>query len=374
VSTRDHAAIVAAIGDRPLASVVAAASDVSLESWHVLGERYRAPYRYPLAAAVASVDKAAFHAVSAAAGVPSYRYHQESDRNRLAELAPRMGFPLVVKPSDSSGCKGVTLVSHADELAAAFDHAHRYSASGEIIVEEYLAGLNLTLDVFMRNGVPAFTGITAKRIVPGPHFVIGGHTCPAPIDDGLRATLVDMAGRLCLALDLTDGPANIDVVVAPDRTVRVLEANPRLCGNAVPLLMREVYGVDTVAALVSLVLGEPFDVTASAAGAGIIHVLASPLDGEGTLRRVDGLAAVRGLPGVRRCEVFADPGSTVHPFTQSGNKIGYLLVVGPDIAAAEARLATALEALVLDVEPVPAGCWNRTTGLSMIEEGLYGVH
>ena len=351
ISTRDHDKIAAALGDRKLTTVIAAASDVSLESWHELGTRYQAPYRYPLSAALASVDKVVFHAISEAAGVPTYRWRQHTDPQVLMTLAEEVGYPLVAKPADSSGSKGVTLVERPEDLPAALEYAQQYTVTGKLLVEEFLAGRNLTVDVFIRDGLPAFTGITEKRILPGAHFVIGGHTCPAPIDPALREELRELAGRLCRAIRLTDGPANFDVIVDDSGQVRVLEGNARLCGNAFPLLMREVYGVDTVAALTSLALGEPYDLTPTRDGAGIIHVLASPLETEGVLTEVGGLEEVRAIPGVARCEVYAEPGTVVAPFTESGRKFGYLLVTGPDAEAAEATLAKALDTLRLTVVP-----------------------
>jgi biotin carboxylase len=354
ISTRDHAAVAAALGRRRLAGVVSAASDASLETWHELSDRYRAPFRYPRTAAVASIDKVAFHAIATAAGVTAYRWRQHTDPRALVELAPEVGFPLVAKPADSSGSKGVTLVRRPEDLPAALDYAAEFALNGKLVVEEFLAGRNLTVDVFMRDGQAAFAGITEKRILPGVHFVIGGHTCPAPIDDQLHGRLVGLAARLCRAIGLRDGPANFDVIVAADSEVRVLEANARLCGNAFPLLMREVYGVDTVAALTSLALGEPFELVATRHRAGIIHVLASPLDVDGVLTGISGLAEARAIPGVARCEFYAEPGAAVRPFVQSGLKFGYLLVTGPDIGSAESTLAKALRTLRIDVNPAEA--------------------
>jgi biotin carboxylase len=354
ISTRDHMAIAAALGRRRLAGVVSAASDASLESWHELSNRYRAPFRYPLTAAIASIDKIAFHAVADAAGVTAYRWRQHTDPRALVELAPEVGFPLVAKPADSSGSKGVTLVRRPEDLPAALDYAAEFTMSGTLVIEEFLAGSNLTVDVFMRDGEAAFAGITEKRILPGVHFVIGGHTCPAPIDSQLHQRLTGLAARLCRAVGLDDGPANFDVIVAGDGEIRVLEANARLCGNAFPLLMREVYGVDTVAALTSLALGAPFELTPTRRQAGIIHVLASPLDVDGVLAGISGLAEARAIPGVARCEVYAEPGAVVRPFVQSGRKFGYILVTGPDIGSAESTLAEALRTLQIDVTPAGA--------------------
>lgn len=353
VSIHDPAAIVAALDGRRPTSVVAAASDAGLWSWHELSRRFETPFRFPAAAARASVDKSTFHEVAREAGVPGYRWRQSADRAALARSAHEFGFPVVVKPPDASGSKGITLVERPADLAAALDYAGRFTApGGPLLVEEFLAGRNLTIDLFMCDGSAAFTGITEKRIVPGPHFVIGGHAGPAPMDATTRAALCDSAERLCRAIGLTDGPANFDVILRADGTFAVLEANARLCGNSVPLLMRHMHGVDTVAALVSLATGEPFAdfLTPTRQAAGIIHILASPLAGDGVLASTSGVAAARALPGVVCCEVYAEPGDTIRPFVQSANKVGYLVVEGADAAAAEDRLAAALGVLALEFD------------------------
>jgi len=203
----------------------------------------------------------------------------------------------------------------------------------------------------MRSGRVGFAGVTQKRVVPGPHFVIGGHVGPADVDATTRARLVDTAERLCRAVGLADGPANFDVIVRADGSFAVLEANVRLCGNAFPLLMRQMYGVDTVAALVSMALGEPFDLTPTRHGAG--NHPRSRL-AAGPRRRTDrGAWRARGPRPPRRRDLRGVRGSRAprcKPFVQSANKLGYLVVTGPDRAAAEARLAAALDVLEIDVD------------------------
>jgi biotin carboxylase len=114
--------------------------------------------------------------------------------------------------------------------------------------------------------------------------------------------------------------------------------------------MRQMYGVDTVAALVSLAVGEPFALTPTSQEAGIIHVLSSPLAHDAVLASVRGVPQAQAMPGVVRCDVYATAGSPVRPFVQSANKLGYLIVTAPDVATAEARLAAALDILVIEFE------------------------
>jgi biotin carboxylase len=355
VSTRDHQAIVAALDGITPAAVVSGGSDACLLSWHELSRHYGTPFHYPRAAATASMDKVAFHEVVARTGLTAYRWirlHRPgTSLDERAVQAAGLGFPVVVKPADASGSKGTTLVSEPAELAPAFKHAVAYSFSGDVMVEEFVTGRNLTVEVFMRGGDVIFSVVTEKRLLPGPSFLISGHTCPAPIAEAARRRVFEAAVSLCAAMDVTDGPAHFDVVLAPDGTPYFLEVGARLCGNGYPRLMRAVYGADTVTAQLDLVLGRPFDIRPERSGHGIIHVLASPYERPGVVTDIKGLGTVRNLPGVADAEVVVPVGGEIRPFTDSGNKIGYIVVTGPTRAETEARLEHALATLKLVIAP-----------------------
>lgn len=117
--------------------------------------------------------------------------------------------------------------------------------------------------------------------------------------------------------------------------------------------------MDTIAALVSLALGQSFDLTQRRSRHAVLHVLASPLETDGRLVGFEQVEAVRALPGVARVELFAEPGDLVRPFTRSRNKLGYVLVVGDTPEQAEDSLREALARLRVVVaaeedEHVPA--------------------
>jgi biotin carboxylase len=351
VSTRDHEAIAAAVGPARLSGVVSTASDACLLSVHELARRYEAPFVPSRSAALASMDKAHFHEVVAAAGVARYRWAAADDRRALSRLTG----PVVVKPVDASGSRGVSLVPDPRDVPAAVAVARAASFSGQVVVEEFLEGRNITVELFLRGGAPHFAAVSEKRLAPGGGFVIHGHTCPAPLTGRASRAVVEAATRVALAMGLADGPINVDVILAPDGTPYVLEAGARLCGNAFPLLLRAIRGVDTIEALVDLALGRPFDLTPTRARHALLHVLASPLGADGVLEAVEHVDEVRALDGVECLEVYADPGDLALPFTQSANKLGYLVVVGdtPEQAAAALRRALRLLRVVVTIKEDP---------------------
>ena len=354
VSTRDPAAIAEALGPTRPAGVVSCSSDACLHSWHALARRYGAPYRFPLRAADASADKGAFHALAGGLGLPRYGWVQSGEPARVTAGAHRLRLPLVVKPADASGSKGTLLVSEPHRIAGAVAHAREHSHTGTVVAEEFVTGRHLSIETFLSGGTALFTAISEQRLTGHPRLLIGGHTCPAALDPATSDRLTDLTTRLSLAMGMTDGPVNFDLVLTPDGTPYVLEAGARLGGNGYPRMTQAVYGVDTVAALVSLALGEPVRLAPAptAPRHGILHVIRSPLGVPGELVVPDGVDAVRGLPGVVDVELFARPGDQVLPFTQAAHKLGYLIVTGSSPEQAEDRLAGALGVLGLTVVQV----------------------
>lgn len=346
VSTRSPDAIVSALGTEPR-GVVSCSSDACLHSWSELARRYRAPYRFPRRAADASADKGVFHALAAELGLARYGWVESADPSEVVAGALRLRLPLVVKPADASGSRGTVLVEHPDGIAAAVRQAREHSHSGTVVAEEFVTGRHLSVETFLLGGTVRFAAISEQRLTGHPRLLIGGHHCPAVLDPETRTRLIELTTRLSLAMGMTDGPVNFDLVLAADGTPYVLEAGARLGGNGYPRMVRAVYDVDTVAALVSLALGEPVDLSFEDAGPrhAILHVIRSPLDVPGELVAPAGVEEVLGLPGVVDAELFARPGDRVLPFTEAANKIGYLIVTGSSVPQAESRLAKALGVL-----------------------------
>jgi biotin carboxylase len=355
VSILSPTEIVAALGERAPAAVTAGAGELGMWGWQRLSEHYRTPYRYPRSAAEATTDKAVFHEIAARAGVNTYRWRQGTDLARLAAQAAEIGFPLVAKPADGAGKKGVALARDPAGLPAALDYAARGSRSGSVIIEQFLTGRDLTIDVFLRDGEAVFAAVHEKVTDPDNSFCVRGHVTPAELDAGTTGRLVDTAVLLCREIGLTDGPADFDAFVDEHGGIQVVEINARLPGEGVPALVRAGYGVDLVAGLVSLVLGEPVDLRPRRDGTAILHMLASPLRVPGVFQGARGVAEVRRLPGVAGCEFYVVPGTAVPPFPQLGHEVGYVVVSGADRAAAEAARDAALRVVEVTIVPQPAG-------------------
>jgi biotin carboxylase len=351
VSTRDTDRIVSALGEERLAGIVVTASDAALGSQRELATRLGLPYRPAGRAVRASMDKTFFRQVVAECGLPTYGWVAGTDPAALAADAARLPLPVVVKPTDASGGKGITLVTRTAQLPAAIRTAAGQSRSGLLLVEEYVPGRHYAVEIWMRGGEPHFVPVTEKRMTPLPLMVTTGHLIPARLDAATLAEVRDTLAALCRALGIADGPANFDFVRTGSGQIYVIEVGARLGGNAYPQLMADAWGVDTVAAAVSLSLGEPFDLTPTRCRVCLLHIIGSPLTGPAVVRSVTGFAAVRAHPGVRSVQLYAAAGDRVLPFTQSAHKTGYAVLVADDHDELDRTLAWFERTLCWELSP-----------------------
>lgn len=298
--------------------------------------------------ALAAGDKAAFHEIAASCGITGYGWTASETPHEVVTKAARLRFPVMVKPVDGSGSKGVTQVTHPDGLPAAVAYARSYSAAQTVIAEEFVKGRPLAIEVFMQNGRAVLACIKDKEFV-GDAFVVkrlSTAQLPSATHDRIKATVE----RLSCALGITDGPANFDAVLGADGHERIIEANARLGGDGVPRLLMAAYGVDVVRALIALALGEPFGehLAPVRAAHAALELIGSPLTVEGELIAWEGVAEARNLPGITDVELYAEPGDLVRPHDQSGHKIGLVVAAG----ASAADVSSALDAAGALIRPV----------------------
>jgi biotin carboxylase len=77
------------------------------------------------------------------------------------------------------GARGVIKVNNRDELHAAFKHAKKYSPTGEVILEEFMPGPEVSVDALTWNGNIRMTGIADRIIEREPYFIEIGHNMPS---------------------------------------------------------------------------------------------------------------------------------------------------------------------------------------------------
>ncbi len=121
-------------------------------------------------------------------------------------------FPLVIKPCDNMGARGCRIINSLEDLAPAVQDAVRFSRTGRAILEEYMDGMEFSIDALVFEGQLIVTGFANRHIFYPPFFIEMGHTLPVTgISSENRKALLKTFFDGVKALGLTHGVAKADI-------------------------------------------------------------------------------------------------------------------------------------------------------------------
>jgi len=302
----------------------------------------------PYEAALLAKDKGLMRARFDERGISSPRYRVFSS---LPSQTPELdfAFPVVVKPTDSMGARGVRLVHRAEDLLGALAEAFRYAVAGRSIVEEYIDGPEFSVDAIVRDGQLVRCGLADRTIVFPPAFVEIGHTFPSQAAPEVQEAVWREFERGVRALGLSWGAAKGDIKYSSTRGAVIGEIASRLSGGYMsgwtyPLTS----GRFPVLWALETALGEPLSSQPPETKRPVVERAWIGIPGRlQGLRRVD---EARGLPGVQELFLAVEAGrDTVFP-RNNVEKLGNLIVTGATPQEAEENARRARNLVAFDYE------------------------
>ncbi len=167
-------------------------------------------------------------------------------------------WPMIVKPTDSAGSKGVTRIDRIEDYAEAVKLAFEKSIKGHIIVEQYLEkiGCSSDTDSFLLDGKFRFVSFNAQRFdadAANP-YAPSAYTWPSTFPEH-EAYLTSELQRLMDLLHMQTSVFNIETRIASDGKPYIMEATPRGGGNRLCEMLHYATGVDMITAQVRAAVG-----------------------------------------------------------------------------------------------------------------------
>ena len=320
----------------PLGGVFTAGTDFSSSvAW--VAEKMGLP-GIPYAIAMRATDKSLMREAFSQAGVPSPRFACWTGESEPASVLQNgLVFPLVVKPVDNMGSRGVKRVEDESALAVACHAALRLSRSSRVIVEQFMEGRELSLDAVVYRGKVTVCGVADRHIFFPPSFVEMGHTMPTDLDRESihRAEDVFTAGIRAIGID--NGAAKGDIKMTPGGPM-IGEIAARLSGGYMsgwtfPLSS----GVEVTEAALNIAMGNaPGDL------APLYHrtcVERAFISIPGIVSQIWGVEEAKKTRGVVEVFCRVQPGATVAFPTNNVEKCGNIIAVadarGEAVEAAE---------------------------------------
>ena len=227
-------------------------------------------------------------------------------------------YPLIVKPTDRSGSKGVEKVTEPAQLEQAVIRAQRESFGDEAIIEEYVSGREISVESISYNGNHFLLQITDKVTTGAPFFVELEHHEPSTLSDDVKRKVGDIVMHALDALHIRYGASHSELKITDDGSIRVIEIGARMGGDFIGSdLVRLSTGYDFTKGVIEVAFGDFHKpVLTENKCSGVLFLS----EETGYLKHV--IENWSDYPGIVRAEI-TDP--ELRRIESSGDRSGYLI-------------------------------------------------
>lgn len=165
-------------------------------------------------------------------------------------------FPLIVKPTDRSGSRGVTKVNCENDLSKAINFAINDSFSKKAIVEEYIDGVEVSVETISYKGEHTILAITDKVTTGPPHFVELAHHQPSSLSNEIQEKIKSETIKCLNALNINFGAGHSEFKITSTGEVYVIEVGARMGGDFIGSHLVELStGYDFLEGVINIALG-----------------------------------------------------------------------------------------------------------------------
>ena len=166
-------------------------------------------------------------------------------------------FPIIVKPADNGGSRGVTLVRRQEELDDALNRAFDLSQHQTVMVEQFIEGREFSIESISYKGKHFILQITDKETTEAPYFVELAHHQPADITDKQRQDIMNLTLQMLDALKIENSAGHTEIKMDSNGLLYVIEMGPRMGGDYISSdLVKLSTGYDFVKGVLEVATGQ----------------------------------------------------------------------------------------------------------------------
>lgn len=229
----DEEACLAYARDKQVDGVLTAATDFSVLTMSRIAEELHLPgINYQSAKVIknkALVRKRLFEANADDTGI-SYEIDSFED---IADILPKIKFPVMMKPVDGSGSRGASKVEKTEDFVKAAEFAMNGSITHRAVAEPFIEGKEYGVESFVDNGVIHVLGVMQKDMTEPPYYAELGHAIPSGLTPELETKVKSCVYRAIFALGVNHGSVNMDLLITNEGNVHIVDVGARMGGNLI---------------------------------------------------------------------------------------------------------------------------------------------
>ena len=296
--------------------------------------------------AIKSTDKGEMIKAFAEHGVEHPWFYIAKNRGEFDEILKKISFPCIMKPTDNSGSRGVVLANNLSELQSYYSYTEDSSRSGAVIIEEYMKGQEVSVEIIVLDGVPHVLAVTDKLTTGAPHFVEMGHSQQSAIGKEDVEKTKDLACRAVKAVGIACGPAHVEIMLTEDGP-KMVELGARMGGDCITThLVPLSTGIDMIEATIRIACGETPDIKPKFDRGSAIRYFDVPC---GTITEISGVDEARAIDGVKEISFVKGVGDNSGKIGSSTDRVGFVIAQSENAPKAIKSCERAIETVKITV-------------------------
>lgn len=167
-----------------------------------------------------------------------------------------MKFPLIVKPTDRSGSRGIYKIESKENFQDCIEKARKESFEKRVLIEEFVEGKEYSVEYISFNGKHYFLALTQKFTTGAPNFIETGHMEPAKVDNKTLERVKTIILHALDSLEIKNGASHSEIKITDDGEINIIEIGARMGGDCIGTdLVRYSTGYDFVKMVIQVACG-----------------------------------------------------------------------------------------------------------------------
>lgn len=307
-------------------------------------------------AALAARDKWVMRQALQRGGVPVPAFQRYPLMTDPRQIAAETKFPVVVKPTTLSGSRGVIRADDVDEFVAAWERAKRIvqhqgenADEGELLVEEYLPGVEVALEGLLTAGELMTLALFDKPDpLEGPFFEETIYVTPSRLSEAMQSAISARVAEAAAALGLREGPVHAELRLN-NAGIWLIEMAGRSIGGLCSTVLEFGAGVSLEELILRHAAGLALPAKATERSLGAAGVMMIPIPKSGILRGVESLDDARNVPHITGVEITAPLNQPLTPLPEGASYLGFIFARASDPEVVEHALRDAHERLTFRI-------------------------
>ena len=324
VSTIDKEKVLEAATDFMPDGIMTLASDMPMRSVALVCEKLGIS-GISSETAIKATDKGEMIKAFKEHDVPSPWFYIAKDFTVFEKIKDSVTYPCIMKPVDNSGSRGVVLIESKEELERNFEYSISQSRGAGVIIEEYMTGPEVSVEIMIVDGKVNVLAITDKLTTGAPHFVEMGHSQQTRLDLKTQEQIKCVATKAVKSVGIYNGPAHVEIMVTKDGP-KMIELGARMGGDCITThLVPLSTGIDMVEATIKIACGLKPDLTQKFNKGSAIRYFNVP---KGVIKEISGVEDAKKIEGVKEITFVKKVGETSGDINSSTDRVGFVIAQG----------------------------------------------